>query len=92
MIGSKFPYFKQKQKNMPDISMCKGGSCLLRLHCHRYTATAEELGQSFFSEPPYKLDFMFDEHNNGLGVATLSCSYFWNNAKYKKDEQKPTNN
>ena len=55
---------------MPDISMCKGGSCMLRLHCHRYTATAEEMGQSFFSEAPYKLDFMFDEHNNGLGVVT----------------------
>jgi len=89
MLG-RHPYFKQKQTIMPDISMCKGGSCLLRLNCHRYTAKAEELGQSFFSEPPYKLDFMFDEHSNNLGVATLSCSYFWNNKEYK--DEKPKNN
>ena len=34
---------------------------------------------------------MFDEHSNHLGVATLSCAYFWNNKEYK-DEQKPKNN
>ena len=50
---------------MPDISMCKGGSCLLRLHCHRYTAKPEELGQSYFGEAPYKLDFMFDNNHDG---------------------------
>ena len=76
---------------MPDISMCEGGHCMLRLSCHRYTAKAEPLGQSFFSEPPYKVNMMFDEHNANLGVVTLSCAYFWNNEKYKKDEQKPTN-
>jgi hypothetical protein len=77
---------------MPDISMCKGGHCMLRLSCHRYTATADDLGQSFFSDPPYKVNMMLDEHNANLGVVTLSCSYFWNNEKYKKDEKKPTNN
>jgi hypothetical protein len=35
---------------------------------------------------------MLDEHHPNLGVVTLSCSYFWNNEKYKKDEKKPTNN
>jgi hypothetical protein len=90
MIGSKFPYFKQKQNVMPDISCCQGGSCLLRLSCHRYTVKPEEIGQTYFSDPPYKLNFMFDEHNNGLGVATLSCSYFWNNKEYKNE--RPTNN
>jgi len=64
---------------------------MLRLHCHRYTATAEELGQSFFSEAPYKLDFMFDEHNNGLGVVTLACSYFWNNKEYENERPKVKN-
>jgi hypothetical protein len=33
---------------------------------------------------------MFDEHSNHLGVATLSCSYFWNNQQYK--DEKPKNN
>jgi hypothetical protein len=74
---------------MPDISMCKGGSCLLRLNCHRYTATAEELGQSFFSDPPYKLEFMFDDNHNGFGVATVGCAYFWNNKDY--ENEKPGN-
>ena len=74
---------------MPDISMCKGGSCLLRLNCHRYTATAEPLGQSYFGEAPYKLDFMFDEFHSHLGVATLSCPFFWNNQKF--EDEKPGN-
>ena len=91
MLG-RHPYFKQKQTQMPDISMCKGGSCLLRLNCHRYTAKAEELGQSFFSEPPYKLNFMFDEHQAGLGVATVGCAYFWNNEKYENEGPKSKNN
>jgi len=74
---------------MPDISMCQGGSCLLRLNCHRYTAKAEELGQSYFGEPPYILNLMFDQHINSLGVATLSCAYFWNNKNY--ENEKPGN-
>ena len=91
MIG-KHPYFKQqKQKIMPDISCCKGGSCLLRLNCHRYTVKPEEIGQSFFSEPPYKLDFMFDEYHSNLGVATLSCAYFWNNKEYENERPKVKN-
>jgi hypothetical protein len=77
---------------MPDISMCHGGSCILRLHCHRYTAIPEPLGQSYFGEPPYKMEFMFDDNHDGFGVATVGCAYFWNNAKRKKDEQKPKNN
>ena len=76
---------------MPDISMCKGGSCMLRLSCHRYTATAEPLGQSYFSEPPYKVNMILDENHAHVGVVTLACPMFWNNEKYKKDEQKPTN-
>lgn len=75
---------------MPDISMCKGGHCMLRLNCHRYTAEAEPLGQSFFSEPPYKVNMMLDDNEKSLGVVTLSCAYFWNNVEYKKNE-KPTN-
>jgi hypothetical protein len=73
---------------MPDISMCKGGSCLLRLHCHRYTAKAEELGQSYFGEVPYKLEFIFDEFHSHLGVATLSCPFFWNNQKFEDERPK----
>jgi hypothetical protein len=73
-----------------DISCCKGGSCMLRLNCHRYTAIPDELGQSYFSDPPYKVNIMLDEHDVTLGVITVACPFFWNNAQYKKDE-KPTN-
>lgn len=73
-----------------DISACNGGSCLLRLNCHRYTCKKEELGQTYFSEPPYKLNLMLDDNHVHLGVATLSCSYFWNNQQYKNE--KPKNN
>ena len=70
---------------MPDISMCKGGSCSLRLNCYRYTAEAEPLGQSYFSEPPYKMNIMLDDNEKSLGVVTTACAYFWNNKEYKKD-------
>ena len=86
MIGSKFPYFKQK--HMPDISMCKGNYCLLKTMCHRCTAKADDLGQSFFSEPPYKLTVASEA--NGAGTIILTCEYFWSNKEYK--DEKPTNN
>ena len=86
-MTGKFPYFKQK--TMPDISMCKGGSCPLRLNCYRYTAEAEPLGQSYFKDPPYKMNMMLDEHDSNLGVVTIACPYFWNNNKY--ENEKPTN-
>ena len=72
---------------MPDISCCKGGSCMLRLNCQRYTAIPDELGQSYFSDPPYKVNMMLDEHDVTLGVITVACPFFWNNAQYKKDEK-----
>jgi len=74
---------------MPDISMCEGGSCLLRLNCHRYTAKSEVIGQTYFKDPPYKMNMMLDEHATNFGVVTVACPYFWNDAKYKTDE-KPT--
>ena len=67
---------------MPDISMCKGGFCPLKLNCYRCTAEAEPLGQSYFSDPPYKMSMLLDEHNANLGVVTTACAYFWNNEKY----------
>ena len=75
---------------MPDISMCKGGYCPLKLNCHRYTTTPDELMQSYFGEPPYKMNMMLDDDFASLGVVTTTCAFFWNNAKYKKDEQKST--
>lgn len=85
MIG-KYPYFKQKQTIMPDISMCKGGYCLLKTMCHRCTAKAEELGQSFFSEPPYKLTIASE--TQGAGTVVLTCEYFWSNKGYKDEAPK----
>lgn len=77
---------------MPDISMCQGGSCPLRLHCHRYTAKADELGQTYIVDPPYKMNIMLDDNDNGLGVVTVACSYFWNNKDYPNERQKLENN
>ena len=73
---------------MPDISKCKGGNCLLRLNCYRYTAKADEVAQLYFSEPPYILTTMFDVNHIHIGVATLTCAHFWNNKdiSIKKDE------
>jgi hypothetical protein len=76
---------------MPDISMCPGGSCPLRLNCHRYTATPDELLQSYFTEAPYKMNMMLDNDFASVGVVTITCPYFWNNAKYKKHEKESKN-
>jgi hypothetical protein len=74
---------------MPDISMCKGESCLLRLNCHRYTATPDELGQYYMTEAPYKMEFMLDKDFSSFGVVTLSCPLFWNNQTF--ENEKPGN-
>ncbi len=76
---------------MPDISMCTGGNCPLRLNCYRYTAKPEPLGQSYFGEPPYMLKLMLDSKEKSLGVATSACAYFWNNEEYKRTEEKSSN-
>lgn len=73
---------------MPDISMCKGGNCPLRLNCHRYTVKPDELMQSYFGDPPYKMNIMLDDTFHSIGVVTITCPYFWNNVEYKKDESR----
>jgi hypothetical protein len=77
---------------MPDISMCEGGSCVLRLHCHRYTAKAEEIGQTYFKDPPYKMSMITDELFHSVGVVTVTCPFFWNNMDYKNERPKFENN
>ena len=47
---------------MPDISMCKGGSCELKDNCYRYKATPSDY-QSWFANPPFESIF--------------ECDYFW---------------
>lgn len=73
---------------MPDITCCQGGSCPLRLNCHRYTVKPDELGQSYFTDPPYKMDIMLDEHDVTLGVVTVACCYFWNNQDFENERPK----
>jgi hypothetical protein len=73
---------------MPDISACNGGFCPLKLNCHRYTCVKEELGQSYFGDPPYRMSFMFDELFNSVGVVTTTCPFFWNNKDYKDEKPK----
>lgn len=73
---------------MPDITTCQGGFCPLKLNCYRYTCPKEELGQSYFTEPPYKMNMMLDDNDLNLGVVTTACAFFWNNHRYEKDENK----
>jgi hypothetical protein len=40
---------------MPDISMCKGGSCPMANKCYRFTATPSHW-QSYLSTPPVEPD------------------------------------
>lgn len=48
---------------MPDITMCEGGSCVLKENCYRFKAKPTPSWQAYFNTPPFK-----DEHN---------CDYFW---------------
>ena len=39
---------------MADITMCPGTDCPVKNKCHRFTATANEWGQSYFMNVPGK--------------------------------------
>ena len=76
---------------MSDISACNGGSCPLRLHCHRYTCPKEEIGQSYFKDPPYRASMITDKVFHSMGVITFTCSFFWNNIDYENERPKLEN-
>lgn len=38
-----------------NITMCKGGKCPFKDMCHRYTAIPDEIYQSWFVKPPFKI-------------------------------------
>jgi len=40
---------------MADITMCPGTNCPVKEKCYRFTATANEYGQSYFFEPPFEI-------------------------------------
>lgn len=52
-----------------DITMCKGGKCPFKDMCHRYTALPDELYQSYFTTPPFKID-----------KGKPSCQMYWGDA------------
>jgi hypothetical protein len=39
---------------MTDITKCDGTDCTIKEKCYRYTAIANEYGQSTFVTPPFK--------------------------------------
>ena len=57
---------------MPDIAMCKGDKCPKKEQCYRYTAKPSEYLQTYFTNPPYKLDWS-------------QCDYFWSNGREQND-------
>ena len=38
---------------MSDITKCEGTDCPLKETCYRYTASADDMWQSYFVEIPY---------------------------------------
>lgn len=57
------------KKSGSDITMCKGGKCPFKDMCHRYTAFPNELRQSYFTKPPFKVE-----------KGKPSCGMFWGEA------------
>lgn len=60
---------------MADITMCSGVGCRVKDKCYRFTANKSEFWQSYFTEPPLKVE---DD--------VLVCDMFWgeNNDKIYK--------
>lgn len=52
---------------MADITMCTGKDCPMAKDCHRYTATPNNIRQSYFGKPPIN--------------SNKKCDYYWNNKK-----------
>lgn len=52
--------------------MCKGDKCPRKDNCYRHTAKPDEYAQTYFKNPPYKMDWS-------------QCDYFWNNGKEIND-------
>jgi hypothetical protein len=57
---------KINQNKMADICMCSGKDCPVKEKCHRFTSLSIEYGQSYFTEPPGKI-----EDN------TFTCDMYW---------------
>ena len=56
---------------MPDICMCNYKECPLKDKCYRYTATPWKLGQTCFSDHPYKIV------ETKEGKKYFTCDMFW---------------
>ena len=57
---------------MPDIAMCPGGECEIKLMCYRYTASPSMYSQSYI-EPEFK---------DG------KCPFFWDNTGFLNEAEK----
>jgi len=60
---------ENKRKSGSDKTMCKGGLCPFKEKCHRFTANYDDTYQSWFTDPPFKIE-------NGKP----SCEMFWGEA------------
>lgn len=49
--------------------MCKGEDCPFKNMCYRYTALPDEFSQSYFKEPPFKIE-----------KGKPSCEMYWGDA------------
>lgn len=61
---------------MADITICKGEGCTMKQTCHRYKATPDEYGQSYFASIPCQ-----GVDANG----ETKCSYYYNQT-FESDE------
>jgi len=40
---------------MPDITMCKGGTCGIKETCYRFKVKPNEFRQSYFTNTPFEV-------------------------------------
>ena len=51
---------------MADIAMCSGKDCPIKETCYRFTSLVNEYGQSYFLEPPGKIE-----------KGKFTCDMYW---------------
>ena len=51
---------------MADICMCSGKDCPVKEKCYRFTSLVNEYGQSYFLEPPGKIE-----------EGKFTCDVYW---------------
>lgn len=68
---------------MPDMCMCQGKDCPMKLKCYRFKAVPNGLWQSYFTKPPFRTVNDISSHGKittkslrTTMINNFECEYF----------------